>query len=194
MTEQELIELILDYGVLTVKPAIQLKSGVMSDHFYNFGMVSSAETLSHIACHMIANIYGDSYTTIFTSAYTGIMLASALLFECGNFYPNIKFNIGYLRKERKDHGEQGIVVGHCPKPGDVAVLVDDVFTSGQSLVEMAEFVKATGATIESAIVVVRRASPKVQAEIEEKIGCPIRCLVSDEAVMAKYARRCRGKA
>ena len=59
---------------------------------------------------------------------------------------------------------------------------------------MAEFVKATGATVESAIVVVRRASPKVQAEIEERIGCPIRCLVSDEAVMAKYARRCRGRA
>lgn len=188
MREKELIELILDNNVLTVGTEFILKSGERSDHFYDFGMLNSAESLSILACHMVASIYGDTYTSIFTSAYKGIMLASALLFECGTDFPNIKFKLGFLRKEAKDHGEEGIVVGYCPGPGDIVVLVDDVLTSGQSLLEMAKFVKSTGATIESAIVVVRRAEPNDQSKLEKELGCPICCLVTDEAVMAKFIR------
>jgi orotate phosphoribosyltransferase len=189
MTESELIDLILENHVLTVGQEFQLKSGEMTDHFYNFGKLNSAQSLAQLATHMIGNIYGDTYTVLFTSAYKGIMITSAMLSECGLDFPNITFRMGYLRKEEKDHGEEGIVVGHCPGPGEVVVLVDDVFTTGQSLQEMADFIKSTGAMIESAIVVVRRGSLEVKADVEQLLDCPIRCLVSDDKVMAKYKMR-----
>jgi orotate phosphoribosyltransferase len=189
MTEKELIELILNNKVLTVGTEFRLKSGEMSDHFYNFSVLNSAQSLAQLATHMVGNIYGDTYTVLFTSAYKGIIITAAMLSECGLDFPNITFRMGFLRKEKKDHGEEGLVVGYCPGPGDSVVLVDDVLTTGQSLLEMARFVKSTGATIESAIVVVRRATLKVQAEIEKELGCPICCLVSDEKVMAHYVMR-----
>lgn len=189
MNEHDVIDFILDNGILIFGSSFKLKSGLSADHFYDFGKVNSSSKLTQLANYMNSNIYGEEYTVLFTSAYKGIMLSTALLIECGNDYPSIDFKMGFLRKEKKDHGEMSDVVGYYPKPSDTVVLVDDVLTSGQSLLEMADFIRSTGAKIESAIVIVMRAPEARHEEIAGKLGCPIRYLTTDEAVLKVYSDR-----
>lgn len=184
MTEDEMVDLIVGYRVLEFIKNVKLKSGKTSDHFYNFGKINTAEALNQLATCMISEIYCDDFNVLFTSAYKGIMLTSAILLECGNRFRSDKhFKMGFLRKDLKDHGETGMVVGYNPGHMDSVVLVDDVFTTGQSILEMVNFIKPSGAKIKSVIVVVNRASPQVQKEIEDSIGCPIRYLIHDEMIM-----------
>lgn len=159
-----------------------LKSGISSDHFYDFSRVFDSQSLPPLAMWLVSHAT-DSFNVIFTSAYKGIPLASAMLCECGICFPTDTIRMGFLRKEEKDHGEGGVVVGYTPNEEDIVLLVDDVLTSGQSLREMAQFVEKTGAVIEGAVVIVNRMTDDDFKKLESDLGFRIHYLVKDEDVL-----------
>lgn len=184
MLKRDVAKFIINNGVYQSGEVV-LKSGLTSDHFYDFGNVNCSRSLPQLAMWLVAHST-DLFSVIFTSAYKGIMIATAMLDECGVCFPTERVKMGYLRKEKKDHGEGGQVVGYTPKAEELVLLVDDVLTSGQSLLEMAEFVESTGAIVEGAVVVVNRMSDDELKAFQEKVGIRINYLISDSEFSAIY--------
>ena len=111
------------------------KSGRRMPYFVDFGQVSTGSqlhTLGRFYASAIAAAFGDRVDLLFGPAYKGIPLAvaagTALAADHG-----IEVGISYDRKEAKDHGEGGRIIGAHPGDGDRVVLVEDVTTAGTSV-------------------------------------------------------------
>eukprot|EP00834_Sanchytrium_tribonematis_P003526 NODE_138_length_16264_cov_1.140860.p10 type:complete len:211 gc:universal NODE_138_length_16264_cov_1.140860:11156-11788(+) len=119
-----------------------LKSGIESPYFFN-ATFDSAELLSKVAkCyakHLYAE-YGDNLTnfTLFGAAYKGIPLVVAIGMALVQDY-NVDCNIVFNRKEPKDHGEGGSLVGKI-KNNDI-ILIDDVLTRGTALLQVIKMIQ-----------------------------------------------------
>lgn len=184
MLKRDVAKFIINNGVYRSGQVV-LKSGLTSDHFYDFGSVNCSRSLPQLAMWLVAHST-DLFNVIFTSAYKGIMIATAMLDECGVCFPTERVRVGFLRKEEKDHGEGGRVVGYTPKEGELVLLVDDVLTSGQSLSEMAQFVESTGAFVEGAVVVVNRMSNDELKAFQNQMGFQVSYLISDSEFSTIY--------
>ncbi len=129
---------ILQFGEFT------LKSGRTSPYFFNAGLFNNGELLGHLArfyAEVISNKL-DSEFMLYGPAYKGIPLVAAIavqLFQHQNRVVAYAFN----RKESKDHGEGGLIVG-ADLDGDV-VIVDDVITAGTSINESVKIIESAGA-------------------------------------------------
>ena len=122
----------------------KLKSGRESPYFFNAGLFSDGESLRRLGQFYAQALRasGLAYDQLFGPAYKGITLVAATaiaLAEKGQILP-YSFN----RKEAKDHGEGGNVVG-APLAGRI-VIVDDVITAGTSVRESVDIIRAHGAT------------------------------------------------
>jgi len=121
-----------------------LKSGRQSPYFFNAGLFSDGEALATLGkCYAAAIVYsGIRFDMVFGPAYKGIALAVAtavaLSAEHGRSVP-----CAFNRKEAKDHGEGGRIVG-APLQGRV-LIVDDVITAGTAVRESLEIIRAAGA-------------------------------------------------
>ncbi len=130
------------------------KAGRMSPYFFNAGLFNDGESL-----HKLGQFYakaiiaaGLPFDMLFGPAYKGIPLVSAIaiaLAETGQNYP-FCFN----RKESKDHGEGGLLVG-APMQGQV-LIVDDVISAGTSVRESVALIKAGGAMPGGVVIAVDR--------------------------------------
>lgn len=149
-----IVRFLIDKNVLEFGD-FELKSGEKSLFFYNFGALSGITDYLFLG-NLMLNAVDHEFDCVFTSAYKGILLSSAFCAQYDSFRPDDNLKLGYLRKEAKDHGERGNIIGYCPKDGDRVLLIDDVLTSGQSLLEIAQFVRSRGATVSGAAVVVDR--------------------------------------
>lgn len=196
LTKRDIVNYILKNNVYQMGDVI-LKSGRTSDHIFNFGKVCSSSALAELATMMVSTAT-DDFTAIFTSAYKGIMISAAMLCECNTCFPSAPIKMGYLRKERKDHGEGGNVIGYIPKENEAVLLVDDVLTTGQSLIEMAEFINSnTKAYVDSAIVVVSRMSIDEVKDLQAQLKFPINYLITDDEFQtifdSQFTRRLKSK-
>jgi orotate phosphoribosyltransferase len=121
-----------------------LKSGRQSPYFFNAGLFSDGEALATLGkCYAAAIVHsGIRFDMVFGPAYKGIALAVAtvvaLSAEHGRSVP-----YAFNRKEAKDHGEGGRIVG-APLKGRV-LIVDDVITAGTAVRESLEIIRAAGA-------------------------------------------------
>lgn len=113
------------------------KSGRLSPHFVDFGAINNGQTLFAVAslyAEVLAKKWGDEVETLYGPAYKGIPLAImtsyALALKVGR-----PIGFTFNRKERKDHGEGGLFVGHSLSAGQRVVIVEDVLTGGTSLRE-----------------------------------------------------------
>ena len=141
----------LEIGALQLLPqGRSLKSGRLSPYFFNSGIFSTATTIDGLAdayVHVIEAHYdGDVLPdVIFGPAYKGIQIATmvAYLLSLGHsdYDPGIAFN----RKEAKDHGEGGVLVGSS-LAGKRVLIVDDVITDGASKREAVDIIRAQGGT------------------------------------------------
>ena len=124
------------------------KAGRLSPYFFNAGLFYDGASLAQLA-----NGYADvliermgqgfAFDALFGPAYKGITLASATAMALAQKGHNVPY--AYNRKEAKDHGEGGVLVG-APLEGQRVVIVDDVISAGTSVRESVEMLRAAGAT------------------------------------------------
>ncbi len=140
---QEFVQFCVDAGVLRFGE-FKTKAGRLSPYFFNAGLFDDGAKLARLAQFsakaLIAS--GVEFDMIFGPAYKGIPLGAALAIELSRLGLNVPF--AYNRKEAKDHGEGGTLVG-APLKGRV-LIVDDVMSAGTAARESIALIRAAGAT------------------------------------------------
>jgi len=124
--------------------AFKLKSGRESPYFFNAGLFSDGEAAAVLGrCYAEAIVQsGLAFDMIFGPAYKGIPLATAVAIALSEHHGR-SVPYAFNRKESKDHGEGGLIVG-APLEGNV-LIVDDVITAGTAIRESLELLRAAGA-------------------------------------------------
>lgn len=193
--QRDLIRFALDRGVLRFGE-FTLKSGRRSPYFFNTGLFDSGEALRRLG-HGYAQAALDAglgFDMLFGPAYKGIPLvaatAMALAELAGRDLP-----WAFNRKEEKDHGEGGRLVG-APLRGRVLV-VDDVISAGTSVAESAALIEAAGARLAGVLVALDRQERGAGArsatrEVAERHGVPVTAIL-DLDTLTEYLRE-RGDA
>lgn len=143
--KQEFIEFMVDSQVLKFGE-FTLKSGRKSPFFMNAGGYVTGTQLSRLGeyyAKAIHDNYGDDFDVLFGPAYKGIPLSVATSIAFARLYGK---EIRYCsnRKEMKDHGDTGILLGSKIKDGDRVVIIEDVTTSGKSIEETFPIIRAQG--------------------------------------------------
>lgn len=186
--QRKFIELALSKGVLKFGSFV-LKSGRTSPYFFNAGGFNTGEdlaTLGSCYAHSLVDA-GISFDVLFGPAYKGIPLACATAMALSSEH-NRNVPWCFNRKEKKDHGEGGNLVG-APLKGDI-LLVDDVITAGTAIRESEALIKENGAHFKAAIIALNRmekgkGEKSAIAEAEEQIGIKIISIVTFDDLL-KY--------
>jgi len=120
------------------------KAGRLSPYFFNAGLFNDGESLKKLGEFYAGAILdsGLAFDGLFGPAYKGIPLAATVAVALAGQGRNVPYS--YNRKEAKDHGEGGTIVG-APLAGRI-LIVDDVISAGTSVRESVELIKAAGAT------------------------------------------------
>ena len=140
---QEFVQFAVAAGVLRFGE-FKTKAGRLSPYFFNAGLFDDGAKLGHLAGFYARRLLesGLQFDMLFGPAYKGIPLAAAVAIELARLGRNLPF--AYNRKEAKDHGEGGTLVG-APVRGRV-LIIDDVISAGTSVRESIAMIAAAGAT------------------------------------------------
>jgi orotate phosphoribosyltransferase len=143
MSSSSFINLCLELGVLRFGE-FKLKSGRLSPYFFNAGLFNSGRALAELGRHYAAAIQAAKLDcdVLFGPAYKGIPLVSTTAVALADVHDrNLPW--AFNRKEAKDHGEGGSIVG-APLRGRI-LIVDDVITAGTAIRESVDIIRAAGA-------------------------------------------------
>ena len=200
--KQEFISFMVESDVLKFGE-FTLKSGRKSPFFMNAGAYVTGGQLSRLAkfyAQAIHDTYGLDFDVLFGPAYKGIPLAVATAMAIHELYGK---EVRYCsnRKEVKDHGDTGILLGSKLKDGDRVVMIEDVTTSGKSMEETVPIVKAQAdVEIVGLMVSLNRMevgmSGKISAleEVSKTYGFPTSAIVTmEEVVEALYDQPVNGR-
>ena len=199
--KKDFIEFMVDCGVLKFGE-FTLKSGRKSPFFMNAGLYvtgAQLEKLGEYYAKAIHDHYGTDFDVLFGPAYKGIPLSVATTMAFHRLYGK---EIRYCsnRKEVKDHGDTGILLGSPIKDGDRVVIIEDVTTSGKSIEETFPIIQAQGdVTILGLMVSLNRmergkGEKSALTEIQEKYGFPANAIVSmDDVITCLYNKECNGQ-
>jgi orotate phosphoribosyltransferase len=140
---QDFVQFSVDCGVLRFGQ-FKTKAGRISPYFFNAGLFDDGAKLGRLAQFYAQRILasGIAFDMIFGPAYKGIPLAAAVVIELARLGRSVPY--AYNRKEAKDHGEGGTLVG-APVKGRV-LIVDDVMSAGTAVRESIAIIEAAGAT------------------------------------------------
>ena len=140
---QEFVRFAVDAGVLRFGE-FKTKAGRLSPYFFNAGGFDDGARLGRLAAFYARRLLasGLAFDMLFGPAYKGITLASAVAVELARLGHNVPF--AYNRKEAKDHGEGGRLVG--ARVAGRVLIIDDVISAGTSVRESIELIAAAGAT------------------------------------------------
>ena len=152
--QREFIEFALSKQVLKFGE-FTLKSGRKSPYFFNAGLFNSGRDLAKLGRFYAAALMdaGISYDVLFGPAYKGIPIASATAVQLAEVHDQ-DVPWCFNRKEAKDHGEGGNLVG-SPLKGRI-MLVDDVITAGTAIRESMDIIKANGAELAGVLIALDR--------------------------------------
>lgn len=199
--KQEFIEFMVESQVLKFGD-FTLKSGRKSPFFMNAGAYVTGTQLRKLGEYYAKAIYdnfGLEFDVLFGPAYKGIPLAVAVSMAISELYGK---DVRYCsnRKEEKDHGDAGILLGSKLKDGDRVVIIEDVTTSGKSIEETFPILKAQGnVEIEGLIVSLNRmergkGEKSAMDEIQDLYGFSTAAIVNmAEVTEYLYNRECQGK-
>ena len=200
--KQEFIEFMVDSQVLKFGE-FTLKSGRKSPFFMNAGAYVTGTQLRKLGeyyAKAIHDNYGLDFDVLFGPAYKGIPLSVATTMAISELYGK---DIRYCsnRKEVKDHGDTGILLGSKLKDGDKVVIIEDVTTSGKSIEETFPILKEQAdVEIKGLMVSLNRMEigkggvKSAMDEIQEKYGFPAHAIVTMEEVVERlYNQECQGK-
>ncbi len=191
--KEEFIEFMLESKVLKFGE-FTLKSGRKSPFFMNAGAYVTGSQLKRLGeyyAKAIHDNFGDDFDVLFGPAYKGIPLSVATCIAYSELYGK---EIRYCsnRKEIKDHGDVGILLGSKIKDGDRVVIIEDVTTSGKSIEETFPIIKAQGdVEIKGLMVSLNRMEKGLDTEksaledIKEKYGIEARAIVTMAEVVEK---------
>lgn len=200
--KQEFIGFMVDSQVLKFGE-FTLKSGRKSPFFMNAGSYvtgSQLKKLGEYYARAIHDYYGDDFDVLFGPAYKGIPLSVATSIAYSELFGK---DIRYCsnRKEVKDHGDVGILLGSSLRDGDRVVIIEDVTTSGKSIEETFPILKAQAdVQIKGLMVSLNRmekgldGSKSALEEIKDKYGFEAHAIVSmGEVVEYLYNRPYKGQ-
>ena len=130
------------------------KAGRLSPYFFNAGSFDHGAALGRLAEFYAKTIAasGIGFDMLFGPAYKGIVLAAAAAMELARLGTDVPF--AYNRKEAKDHGEGGVIVGR-PLAGRV-LIIDDVISAGTSVRESVEIIRRAGASVAGVVIALDR--------------------------------------
>lgn len=200
--KEEFIEFMVESNVLKFGD-FTLKSGRKSPFFMNAGAYVTGSQLRRLGQYYAKAIhdhYGDDFDVLFGPAYKGIPLSVATTIAFSELYgKEIRYSSN--RKEIKDHGDTGILLGSKIKDGDRIVIIEDVTTSGKSIEETFPIIQAQGKVEILGLMVSlnrmeRGKGDKMTAldEIRETYGFKTGAIVTMEDVVEKlYNKECQGK-
>lgn len=181
--KSELIELMVRAGVLTFGD-FTTKSGRKTPYFVNTGNFKTGAQMASLGDLYARTIYedfGTDFDALYGPAYKGIPLAAAAAASLYRLY-GVDKPYFFNRKEAKDHGEGGSLIGYKPKDGDRIVIVEDVVTAGTAVRESAELLGSIADLKLAALIVSidrRERGQESKAaldELEDEFGlkvCPI---------------------
>jgi orotate phosphoribosyltransferase len=143
--KKEFIEFLLDMKSLKFGE-FTLKSGRLSPYFLNTGMLYTGESVNKLGkfyASAIKDNIAHDFNVIFGPAYKGIPLVIATV---NSLFSDFNINVSYSfnRKEAKDHGDMGLIVGKPLGADDKVILVDDVITAGTAVKESMEILRNNG--------------------------------------------------
>lgn len=199
--KEEFIEFMVESDVLKFGD-FTLKSGRKSPFFMNAGAYVTGSQLSRLGeyyAKAIYDNYGADFDVLFGPAYKGIPLSVATTIAFHKLYGK---EIRYCsnRKEVKDHGDTGILLGSKIKDGDRVVIIEDVTTSGKSIEETFPILKAQGDVEIVGLMVSLNRMERGKGEqcaldeIRETYGMETNAIVSMEEVIEHlYNKPCQGK-
>ncbi len=152
------------------------KAGRLSPYFFNAGLFNDGDSLARLSDFYARAIIasGLEFDVLFGPAYKGIPLAAGIAISLSRLGRNVPY--AYNRKEAKDHGEGGVLVG-APLVGKI-LIVDDVISAGTSVRESVDLIRHAGAQPAGVVIALdrqERGSGSLSAvqEVEQSYGIPV---------------------
>ena len=179
--QQQFLEFAIEVGVLRFGEFV-LKSGRKSPYFFNSGLFNSGARLAKLGqfyASAISNA-GIKFDMLYGPAYKGIPLASAAVIALAEQH-GMDVPYAFNRKEAKDHGEGGNIVG-APLQGNV-LIIDDVITAGTSVRESVEIIKRAAAIPAGVVIALDRQElgefdQTAVQEVSERFAMPVISIAS----------------
>jgi orotate phosphoribosyltransferase len=189
--QRDFLDFALDTGVLKFGE-FTLKSGRVSPYFFNAGLFNSGAALARLGRFYAQTIVdsGIAFDVLYGPAYKGIPLAAV---TAAALYDQHQIDIPYAfnRKEAKDHGEGGNIVGH-PLQGRI-LIIDDVITAGTAIRESMDVIQGAGATPAGVIIALDRqekgqGEKSAIQEVEQDYGIPVAAIARLENLVSYLAQ------
>ncbi|MDF3193427.1 MULTISPECIES: orotate phosphoribosyltransferase [Pseudomonas] len=188
--QRDFIRFAIERGVLRFGQ-FTLKSGRISPYFFNAGLFDSGLALAQLGRFYAAAVVdsGIDFDVLFGPAYKGIPLAATTAVALAEHHQR-DMPWCFNRKEAKDHGEGGTLVG-APLAGRV-LIIDDVITAGTAIREVMQIIQAQGAQAAGVLIALNRqerGKGELSAiqEVERDYGMPVVSIVSLEQVLEYLA-------
>lgn len=181
--QRDFIEFAIKTGVLRFG-AFTLKSGRLSPYFFNSGLFDSGGALARLGRFYASALQNSEidFDMLFGPAYKGIPLASSCCIALADEHQR-DIPYSFNRKEAKDHGEGGMIVG-APLKGKV-MIIDDVISAGTSVRESIDLIEAAGATPAGVVIALDRQEKgkgelSAIQEIEQQYAMPVASIIKLE--------------
>jgi len=179
--QNDFVDFMLEIGALKFGE-FTLKSGRVSPYFFNAGQFNQGNHLSQLGQFYAKAIEasGIKFDVLFGPAYKGIPLAAATAIALNDSF-NRSVPYSFNRKEAKDHGEGGNIVGH-PLEGDI-LIIDDVITAGTAIREAKDIINANGAKTKGVVVALDRQEKgkgelSAIQEVEQNFGIAVVSIIN----------------
>lgn len=184
--QQEFIEFALDIGVLRFGE-FTLKSGRISPYFFNAGLFNTGSSIAKLGRYYAQAIVdsGIAFDMLYGPAYKGIPLATATVVALADHHGK-DIPYAFNRKEAKDHGEGGVIVG-APLQGKV-LIIDDVISAGTSVRESVDIISANQATPAGVVIALDRqekgqGETSAIQEVEKNYGLNVASIIRLELLI-----------
>jgi orotate phosphoribosyltransferase len=178
--QREFLDFAVAVGVLKFGQ-FTLKSGRLSPYFFNAGLFNTGASLARLGRYYARAIMdsGIGFDLLYGPAYKGIPLAAVTCAALADQY-GLDLPYAFNRKEAKDHGEGGDIVG-SPLSGRV-LIIDDVISAGTSVRESVDIIHAHGAVPAGVVIALDRQEQgrhqrSAVQEVREQYGIPVACIV-----------------